>query len=215
MHAILRPSAMLAPPASAISEMEAAALRCPVRCASAAARWSCQMAAIPSRASIVSARFSANVGRIIRTIPIGAGAPSCSPGTYQQTMRLPMPARDKSLRNQRAERTSSCNTEGRCRTRRARSIGSAACHAKVQCLSSRSPRVARYAEATSKAPKILANYELTAGDGAPLRRSYRGSWPRRFRPGRVRRVRPRHALVLVPAAMILSGSAVQVKAWGY
>ena len=52
--------------ASAISEMETAALRCPVRCASAAARWSCQIAAIPSRASINNARLSAGVGRIIR-----------------------------------------------------------------------------------------------------------------------------------------------------
>jgi hypothetical protein len=52
--------------ASAISEMEAAALRCPVRCASAAARWSCQMAETPSRASIDKARLSASVGRIIR-----------------------------------------------------------------------------------------------------------------------------------------------------
>jgi hypothetical protein len=54
--------------ASAISEMEAAAPRCPVRCASAAARWSCQMAPIPSRASIDNARLSASVGRIIRKL---------------------------------------------------------------------------------------------------------------------------------------------------
>jgi hypothetical protein len=49
--------------ASAISEIEAAMLACPARCALAAARWSCQMAAIPSRASIVKARLSASVGR--------------------------------------------------------------------------------------------------------------------------------------------------------
>ena len=42
-------------------------LACPARCALAAARWSCQMAAIPSRASIVKARLSASVGRPIST----------------------------------------------------------------------------------------------------------------------------------------------------
>jgi hypothetical protein len=47
--------------ASTISEMEAAALRWPVRCASAAARWSCQMAPIPSRANTDRASFSAKV----------------------------------------------------------------------------------------------------------------------------------------------------------
>ena len=30
-------------------------------------------------------------------------------------------------------------------------------------------------------------------DGAPVRRSYRGPWPRRLRAGRVHRVRPQYA----------------------
>src|SRR5438067_1377453 len=49
--------------ASAISAMEVAALGYPLRSASADARWSCQMAAIPSRANIVNASFSV----IVRT----------------------------------------------------------------------------------------------------------------------------------------------------
>src|SRR5260370_14029337 len=49
--------------ASAISEIEAAALGYPFRSASADARWSCQMTAIPSRANIVNASFSV----IVRT----------------------------------------------------------------------------------------------------------------------------------------------------
>src|SRR4030088_146469 len=41
--------------------MEAAAIGWPVRCASAAARWSCQIAEIPSRAKIDKASFSERV----------------------------------------------------------------------------------------------------------------------------------------------------------
>jgi hypothetical protein len=52
--------------ASAISDTDSAALGCPFRCASAAAKWSCQIAAIPSRARSSNATVSARVRRVMR-----------------------------------------------------------------------------------------------------------------------------------------------------
>src|SRR5205085_11018857 len=49
--------------ASASSTMDSAALGCPVRCASAAAMCSCQMAAIPPRASMDKPTCSVSLSR--------------------------------------------------------------------------------------------------------------------------------------------------------